>query len=144
MDTFIEQDFGPGRFRFGFTLPQIFELERGPDAYRHESLYPRAIGVMYEALNSAIGLQGEDKTPVWIGGAASVVQDIREIIRLGLIGGNSGIIDGQEIEVGPNRASELVNAYVFPARPLEESTLLAWHIIHAAHKAIAIKKNGRD
>lgn len=141
MDTFIEQDFGPGRFRFGLHLAQVFELERGPDAYRHESLYPRPIGLMYEALNSAIGLQGEEKSPVWIGGASVVVQDIREIIRLALIGGNSCMVDGQESEVGPQRARELVNAYVFPARPLEESVMLAWSILHAAHKAINVKKN---
>jgi hypothetical protein len=141
MDTFIERNFGPGLFRFGFQMPQIFELERGPQAYRHEGIYPRAIGTMYEQLCQAVGLQGEDKTPVWIAGAPILVQDVREIIRLAIIGGNCCTIDGQESEVGPTRARELVDTYVYPARPLEEGVMLAWDILRAAHKAIDVKKN---
>jgi hypothetical protein len=141
MDTFIVRDFGPGKFRFGFNLPQVFELERGPDAFRHSGIYPKPIGQMYEQLCKAVGLQGEDQTPVWLGGADILVQDVREIIRLALIGGNSCLIDGQESDVGPARAIDLVNTYVFPVRPLEEGVMLAWAILYAAHKAIIVKKN---
>ncbi|UAB76957.1 gene transfer agent family protein [Erythrobacter sp. SCSIO 43205] len=125
MDTAIDLDFADGRYRFWLPLPQIMELERKTDA---------SILTIEERLRGSIGAEGskDDPTFLFIGGGSATIADVRETIRLGIIGGDNAVVEGQEIEVGPNLARSLVDNYVYPARPMAEGVVLAWRILHAA------------
>ncbi|MEJ7933490.1 hypothetical protein WG907_04360 [Sphingobium sp. AN558] len=112
-------------------------IERGPAAHRHEG-YPRSIFAMYDAISAGLGIT--DDGAVYVGGATALVGDIRNIIMQGLIGGASGLVDGDEIEVGPQTAGELVTANVYPARPLIEGMHIAWAILNAAINGVVLKK----
>jgi hypothetical protein len=134
-DTAVEIDFADGRYRFWLPLPQVVELERKTG--------DTSILVIEERLRAAIGVEeneGGEPRFVFLGGGAAMVSDVRETLRLGLIGGGSGMVDGQEVEVGPNTARQLVDAYVYPARPLGEGVVLAWRVLHAAIHGVQLKK----
>jgi hypothetical protein len=134
MDTRIDLPFADGTYSFWLALPHVVELERKCGG--------KSVFAMYDAMGAGLGMAGDD--PVYIGGGSAMVTDIRETIRLGLIGGNSGMVDGEEIEVGPNRARELVDTYTFPHRPLTEGLHLAWSILHAAITGISLKKKADE
>lgn len=136
-DTAVELDFAGGKYRFWLPLPQVIAVERGPAAHKHEG-YPRSIFAMYDAISGGLGISEDG--PVYMGGATALVGDIRNIIMQGLIGGNSGLVDGEKVDVGPQVAAQLVNDNVFPARPLIEGMHLAWAILSAAINGIALKK----
>lgn len=129
-DTRVELDFADGRYSFWLALPHVVELERKCGG--------KSVFAMYDAMGAGLGTVGDD--PVYMGGGTAMVTEIRETIRLGLIGGNSGLVDGAEIEVGPNTARNLVDTYTFPARPLVEGLHIAWTILHAAIVGIDLKK----
>lgn len=131
MDTACTTAFGDGEYRFWLPLPQAFELER--------LCGDVSLLAIEEGLRSGIG-QTADGEPEFIGGGGASLRAIRETIRLGLIGGNSGMIDGEEVEVGPMAAKQLVDLYCYPARPLVESAVLAWRILSAAVFGVRLKK----
>ena len=142
MDTAVELDFADGRYRFWLPLPQVIELERKTDA---------SILVIEERLRGAIGVEGKDGEGepnfVFLGGGSAMMADVRETIRLALIGGNSGFVEEAEIEVGPGVARQLIDNYVYPARPLSEGVVLAWRILHAAIHGVELasqKKSAPD
>lgn len=130
METAIIANFADGQYRFWLPLPQVFELERNCDT---------SLLAMEERLRAGIGQDAEGRA-VFLGGGSAGVKEIRETIRLALIGGNHAVIDGEQAEVGPIRAKELVDAYTFPSRPLAESAALAWDILSAAIFGIRLKK----
>lgn len=121
LPTEIHLDFADGRYRFHLTLPVITEFER-----KHGSILAAEF-----ALQKSIGFT-EELTPVFVADGAMDSAAIRDMIRLGLIGGNKCWIDGNEEEVGPRRALELVETYTFPHRPLGEAAVLAWQIVATA------------
>lgn len=129
-DTAIDLSFADGKYRFWLPMPQALELERKCGG--------KSIFAMYDQIGAGLGLDG-DKA-VYIGGGSAMITDIREIIRLALIGGNACIVDGEEKPVGPMTAKQLVDDYVYPARPLTESAHIAWSILHAAITGIQLKK----
>lgn len=129
-DTRIELDFADGRYSFWLALPQAVELERKCGG--------KSIFAMYDEMGAGLGMAGD--APVYLGGGKALITDIRETIRLGLIGGNNGFVNGEEIEVGPNRARNLVDEYTYPARPMLEALNVAWSILHAAVVGIDLKK----
>lgn len=128
-DTAIDIKFADGEYHFWLSLPQVVELERKTD---------KSLFAIYDGLASGIAFNGE--SPVYVGGGAASVSDIRETIRLGLIGGNSGSVDGSSIEVGPILAKQLVDTYCYPERPLIEGMHVAWAILHAAISGVEIPK----
>lgn len=130
MDTAVELDFGDGRYRFWLALPHVIELERKAGN--------KSVFAIYDQLGAGLGLDGDQA--VYLGGGAAMITDIRETIRLGLIGGNNGMVAGEDVEVGPIRARELVDLYTFPNRPIVESVHVAWSILHAAITGISLKK----
>lgn len=131
METDLLAAFGDGEYRFWLPLPQVFELER--------VCGDTSIMTLEERLRGCIG-QDEAGNVLFIGGGSAMVRDIRETIRLGLIGGNQSLVDGQEAEVGPLRAKQLVDLYSYPARPIAESAVLAWRILSAAIYGVRLKK----
>lgn len=138
-DTAVHLTFADGEYRFWLPLPQAVELERKTGS---------SILAIEERLRAAIGVDGElgdpDPTFLFLGGGTATVTDVRETLRLALWGGGGGLVDGQEIEVGPNMARQLVDAYVYPARPFSEGVVQAWRVLHAAIHGIqlASKKKG--
>ena len=115
METAITRPFADGEYRFWLGLPQIIDIQRKTG--------DTSLVTIYDRLSAAIGLDGDD--PVFIGGGSPMIADIRETIRCGLIGGNSAVVDKEQIEVGPVLAGQLVESYVAPARPMQEG--LFWH-----------------
>lgn len=130
MDTAAELDFADGKYRFWLALPHIIELERKTGN--------KSVFAIYDQLGAGLGL--DDASPIYLGGGAAMITDIRETIRLGLIGGNHAVVDGEQVEVGPIRARELVDLYTFPNRPIIESLHVAWSVLHAAITGIDLKK----
>jgi hypothetical protein len=127
-DTAVTFAFADGEYRFWLPLPQVVELERKTGS---------SILVIEERLRGAIGVgdpaEGElEPNFLFLGGGSATVADVRETLRLALWGGGGGLVDGQEIEVGPNMARQLVDAYVYPARPFAEGVVQAWRVLHAA------------
>lgn len=129
MDTAVDLKFADGEYRFWLPLPQVIELERKTGT---------SILVIEERLRGAIGVDGSEF--VFIGGGSAMMMDVRETLRLGLIGGNSAMVDGEQIEVGPMLARQLVDDYVYPARPFAEGVVLAWRVLHGAIHGVELKK----
>jgi len=138
MDTAIELDFADGRYRFWLPMPQVIQLERGPLNKPYPDTYPKSIFTMFDQIGAGLGFVGEQ--PVYVGGGSALASDISEIIRLGLIGGNNGTVNGEDFEVTPAIAGHLVRDYVYPARPMIEGLRLAWEILHAAISGVDLKK----
>lgn len=134
METAVTAAFGDGEYRFWLGLPQIVALER--------ACADTSILTIEERLRAAIGVEGEEF--VFVGGGAAMIADVRETIRLALIGGNHALVGGEEVEVGPIRAKQLVDEYVCPARPLSEGVVLAWRILHGAIFGVRLKKKADE
>lgn len=129
METRLEAPFADGEYSFWLPLPQVFELERACGS----------LIAIEERLRAGIGIDDAGK-PVFIGGGEAGTKEIIETIRVGLIGGNRGLVNGEEREIGPLEAKRLVENYAYPARPLVESAVLAWQIVNAALRGIQLKK----
>jgi hypothetical protein len=129
VETAVTADFADGSYRFWLPLPQIFELERNCGSML----------ALEERLRVGIGLN-EAGEAEFVGGGAAIVKEITETIRLALIGGNSGMVQGEEREIGPLEAKRLVENYVYPARPLAEGAALAWRILSTAIFGVRLKK----
>lgn len=135
MDTAIRLKFADGQYLFWLPLPRVVELERKTGA---------SILAIEERLRGAIGVAGEDEDGepdfVFVGGGSALVREVLETLRLGLIGGNSGLVGGEEVQVGPGMADQLVADYAYPARPFSEGVVLAWRVLHAAIHGIQLQK----
>lgn len=119
--NYVVLRFGDGDYTFRLGLAQIAELQRTCGA---------GIGAIYaRVLRGRYTTQGG----VDIGSiheADFYQADLRETIRLGLIGGKSGTVNDQPVDVSPDRARQLVENYV-DTRPLYESWTLAAAILTA-------------
>jgi len=119
--TEITLAFADGRYRFFLPMTQLNEFEA-----KHGSILS-----LEPHLRAGIALDTEGRA-IYTGGGEAEAKAIREVVRQALIGGNRATIDGVIAEVGPNRARELVDAYVYPAQPLGDGAALAWRILAAA------------
>lgn len=124
-DTATSFLFGDGEYTFWLPLPQVTELQR-VCGYRDDSgrLHPKSFETIFVGLSE--------------GGA--LPEEANAVIRLGLIGGNSGLVNGEQIEVGPLLAKRLVETYGYPVRPFVEVKEHAFRILHAAIIGIDLKK----
>lgn len=138
-DTAVEKKFGGDLYRFWLPLPQVIELERKCGVRATDgTVTPKSVFTIYDQLSG--GLVPDDDSPGYFGGGTGLIADARAVIKAALVGGNYGLADGVEVEVGPGRASELVDAYTYPNRPMIEAVHLAWFILHAAIIGIDVKK----
>jgi hypothetical protein len=140
MDTATNLKFADGEYRFWLAWPQVLELERTcgytmPDGSRRS----KSIFEMFRDIDNCFGIDNEGN-PAFTGFGNANALDIRETIRLGLIGGGEGIVGGATVKVSPLTVNQLVNDYTYPARPMNESLGLAWAILHAAISGIQVKK----
>lgn len=120
MQTAVDLDFADGTYLFDLKLPQLAELQE-----------KRKVGVfaLYGRVMKGRGFIAD--VPVAIPESAEAfAEDLFETIRLGLIGGGRGEVDGKEISVNAITARRLVETYCHVA-PLKESWALAAAILMA-------------
>lgn len=119
--TFLEMEFADGRYTFALRLPQILELQRSCDAGIFE-VYARIMRGRIAMNGATMGIPHE---------AMAHVKDVFDTIRLGLIGGAGGSVDGERVEVDAHRARQLVETYAHPPAPLKAAWDLAAAILYA-------------
>lgn len=131
LPTDIWIDFGDGSYKFALLLPQQIEIERVAgfiDAQGNQRR--KGIIELYSDVIAGVGVEsGQIVVNPYLGRASAF--DCREIIRLALIGGNAGEVNGSPISVSPVKAKALVEAYIDTA-PLVDRWTLACAILRAA------------
>lgn len=107
--TALELHFGDGEYLFDLKLPQLAELQekRGCGVF---ALYARVLKGRFLIDDTVVGIPHEGEC---------YAEDLIETVRLGLIGGGRGLVDGAEIEVTALTAKKLVERYCHQA-PLRE------------------------
>lgn len=122
--TATRQFFGDGEYWLHLPLRQAVEFERPERGRTISSIYGQLLDGFVEMEGGKIKLLGTSAV------SASV---INEVVRLGLIGGDSGPEDADgDTGVGPKRAESLVKLYGYPSRPIEEVGAVAFRLLHAA------------
>lgn len=135
--------FADGRYRLALTLKLVVEIERNCGTTDRDGVTrPKSIYTIHEEVGAGLALDGEQ--PVYLGGGASHANDIRQVIRCALIGGKAGMVADEEIEVGPQRADQLCDEYLFPHRPLIEGQYIAWAVLDACIRGASLKKKDAD
>jgi Phage tail tube protein, GTA-gp10 len=124
---YIELAFGDGKYLFKLGLAQIGELQT-KTGIGIGGLYARVLRGRYPIVEGEPATLGMPEEADWY------LDDLLQTIRLALIGGGGGTVDEQPVTVDPTRASQLLAAYVFPARPLNE----AWNYAAAILTALII------
>lgn len=124
MQTWVDLKFADGEYTFKLGLAQIAEIERRCDA---------GIGAVYARI--ARGRYGFDKLDAMPDQAEFRLSELVEVVRQALIGGASGIVDGENVRVTPTRANELVERYVLAPTDhrvaLADAWALAFAVLHA-------------
>lgn len=119
---YITLPLGDGEYVFKLNLPQIAELQT-KCGIGIGGLYARVLAGRYLLQNGEnVGMPTE---------AEWRAEDLLDTIRLALIGGKGGTVDGSTVAVNAARAKELVELYCFPAQPLAQSWSLAAAILTA-------------
>lgn len=130
--TALDLHFADGEYLFELKLPHLAELQekRGVGIF---ALYGRVLRgrYLFEGIAIAQTTDGE-----------AYAEDLFEVIRLGLIGGGRGLVDGQEIAVTPLTAKTLVERYCHPA-PLKESWAVAAAVLAARIEGYDPPKKGK-
>jgi hypothetical protein len=117
--TSLELAFADGEYLFDLKLPQLAELqEKRGSVFK---VYGRVLRGRYIFEGEVIGnaVEGE-----------AFAEDLFETIRLGLIGGGEGVVDGQPVKVSALTAKNLVERYCHVA-PLRDSWAVAAAILGA-------------
>lgn len=121
-DNYIVLPFADGDYTFALPIGQAIELQEKCGAGIGE-IYARVMAGRYRnTMNGQTVLNTLE--------ARFKIEDVRETIRLALIGGKEGTVNGQRVEVTPAKALHLVRHYVDP-RPLEETWQIAAGILAA-------------
>lgn len=118
--TALELEFADGTYLFDLKLPQLAELQE-KCASGVLAIYGRLLRGRYVLGDATIGAPAEGEARV---------EDMFETIRLALIGGGRGLVDGKEVTVSALTAKTLVERYCHAA-PLRESWTLAAAILGA-------------
>lgn len=123
--------FGDGQYRFWLRLKQVEELERLCGVHDREGrLHPKSAITIFDSIAASFENDGAGGM-TWTGFGGHLAREANEVLRLGLIGGNLGIVADEEIEVGPRRAIELLELYGYPERPMREVAAHAFRVLHA-------------
>lgn len=127
----LELDFGDGKYLFKLGLVQLAELQTKCGAPLGE--------IISRVLRGRFLMAGDGQPFGDISLAAFGAHDLHETVRLALIGGGTGRVNGETVKVDPLRARELTETYVI-ARPIREQWDLAAAIILACVEGYAPKK----
>jgi Phage tail tube protein, GTA-gp10 len=130
MSNAITLQFADGEYTFKLGMRQICELQEKCKAGIGE-IVGRCLAGFYDA-----GLYD-------INEAKFKVEDIVETIRLGLIGGNSGVVNEVDIKVPPHTAKALVDRYVLE-QPLQDGWNIAAAILLASIQGYEPPKKKAD
>lgn len=123
MQTHVELFFGDGQYTFRLGLRQIVAIE-DKCASPIGEVFARLLKGRYNTGDVTFGMPTE-------GGFK--LADCVEVIRQGLIGGASGMVDGEPVIVTPLTANALIDVYIV-TRPLQE----AWNIAAAVMSALVV------
>lgn len=126
MRTDIELEFADGRYMFRLNIAGISELQEKAGVGFGEVFARLLAGRYKDGEGGSFGMPTEGR---WF------IRDLTETIRLGLIGGGQGEVDGEPVEVTPIIANRLVTAYVL-GRPLKEAWNLAAAIVYATVEGV--------
>lgn len=118
--TALELKFADGDYLFDLKLPQLAELQRLRDCGIFK-LYGRVLKGRFLLGDNPVALPEEGE---------AFAEDLFEVIRMGLIGGGGGMVNGQEVAVSAPRARQLVETYCHAA-PLMESWSIAAAVLAA-------------
>lgn len=122
----IELKFADGSYTFKLPIKQIHEVER---KCREASGIPSGIGDIFARVLKGC-VQVGDEVMLVPSSAAFYVSDIVETLRHGLIGGGTGVVNGEEIKVTPIIANRLIDTYVLE-KPLADSWNMAASVLGA-------------
>lgn len=134
--TALQLEFADGEYLFDLKLPQLLELQEKCGNVGALRIRARVLAGRYLFDGSTIGVPAEGE---------AFVEDLFETIRLGLIGGGRGLVNGVEVAVNSMTAIKLVERYCHPA-PLREAWTLAAAILAARFEGYtppASKKKAR-
>lgn len=116
-------EFGDGTYRFRLTMAGILAVEEKCNA-RIGAIHRHLLAGRYakDQVEFGYSLEGDYG-----------LKEIIEICRQGLIGGNSGFVDGREITVSDHLATHLVRTYLEPdaGNPLFKAWDLAIAVLQA-------------
>lgn len=124
-DNFIVLEWADGEYQFRLPVGQIAELQTKCGDVGVGKIYARLMAGRYMDRAGDIVLNPME--------ADFRYEDVVEVIRLGLIGGGRGTVDGKSVEVTPTKALQLVRDYVH-SRPLLEN----WRVSSAVLSAFLI------
>ena len=142
MQTAVELDFADGRYNFKLTLEGVSEIQRKCKA---------GIGAVFARVLSGRYFPKEELSVPPFGNPAEArfsVEDLLEIVRQGLIGGEYGYADDKRVEMDASLANRLIANYLFPVRPIKHAWDLAAAIIMASYEGMddpeehPVKKKG--
>lgn len=127
--TSLILEFADGEYSFDLKLPQLAELQekRAAGVFR---IYSRVLAGRYVVGDISVADTSQ---------AEAFAEDLFETIRLGLIGGGAGMVDGKEVKISALTAKLLVERYCHSA-PLRESWAIAAAILGARIEGYESKK----
>lgn len=123
--TWIDVPFADGKYLFRLGLAQIAEIEAKCDAGIGR-VYARTRAGRYGFKpDEALPDNGEYRWP-----------ELVEVIRQGLIGGASGMVDGANVLVHTPRANDLVDRYLLQATDQRMAMTHVWALAYAVLHAL--------
>jgi len=123
MQTHRNIEFADGTYRFMLTMAGIIAIEQKCGA---------RIGAVHRHLLRGRYAKGDVDFGYSLEGDYGI-EELAEIVRQGLIGGNSGFVDGRDITVSDHLATHLIRTYLYPesGNPLIKAWDLATAIVQA-------------
>lgn len=123
MQTHLPLPFADGTYQFRLTVPGIAEVQRKTGV---------AFGLMLPLLTQGVYVDQDGNIaqgdPTATG--AWTPELVYEVLRQGLIGGKSGLVDGEPVEVTALVANALIEAYVLPT-PIYAHWITAVNVVRA-------------
>lgn len=126
MDTALTTDFADGTYRFWLPMSRVVAAEREMSREGYERSILALFYDIGEALGQSVGQS------VLAGSMAARLSECQAVIRNALIGGDDGLVNGENIAVSDTMARSLVDTYCYPARPAMHDIALAWEILRVA------------
>lgn len=120
-ENHITLEWADGEYAFRLPVGQIAELQEKCGA---------GVGLIFARMSAGRFMDKDGAVSFNPLLAQFRAEDVFETIRLGLIGGGHGMVDGKAIEVNSVKALQLVRSYVH-ARPLLENWRVAYAILAA-------------
>jgi hypothetical protein len=143
METRTALQFADGDYDFWLPMPRVVAIERETARLDRDGVkQPHSIFAIFHDIGSHLAKIGEES--VLAGPSPALLSEAHAIIRHALIGGGTGLVNGESLPVGETVARDLVETYCYPARPAIFDLGLAWQILNAAIYGIAPGSKKKD